>query len=428
MGSNRSGDRNRPTRNGQNRNIQRKRSAPSARQRDYYDEDYYEEERPVKRKQTNASDRTGKSRMSKKQLAKKRRIKIIAFIAEFFVLLLLLVAYWGITKVQDVKFVEIPEEDIEIATEVQQAEESGAMKGYMNIALFGVDSIYGELDKNTRTDTMIIASINMDTKEVKLVSVLRDTYMNQGNDNYGKANGAYAKGGAKQALSMLNMNLDMNIKYFVTSGFAALADVVDAVGGIEIDVQEEEISHLNNYQICIVGKPDGTLNAAGEPNYYAEPYVEYTPVEHAGLQTLNGVQATAYCRIRYVGNDFARTNRQRTVLEKIAKKAVTLNPNTLNKIAEAVFDKIATNLKLSDIISLMSGASEYKIVETAAFPFDGQFKTGRVGSKGSCVVPTTLEDNVVQLHKILFNEDWQVTDTAKKCSDKVYNDTSQYLN
>lgn len=406
----------------QHSDVQRKRSAPSTRQRDYY----YEDEAPVRRRSSQAKKGNTKQ-MSPKQLAKKRRIKILAFIAEFFILLLLIIAYWGISKVQDIQYVEIPEEDIEIATEVQQAEETGAMKGYMNVALFGVDSINGELNKNTRTDTMIIASINMDTKEVKLVSLYRDSYMNQGNDLYGKANGAYAKGGAKQALSMMNMNLDMNIKYFVTSGFAALTDVIDAVGGIEIDVKEEEISHLNNYQICIAGRPDGTLNAAGEPNYEAIPYEEYIPVEHAGLQTLNGLQATAYCRIRYVGNDFARTSRQRTVLQKVAQKAVTLNPATLNKIAEAVFPKVATNFKLSEIVSLMGGVADYKVVDNTAFPFEGMYKTGRVGSKGSCIVPITLEDNVVQLHKYLFDEEWTVTETAKKCSDKVYSDTSQYM-
>ena len=119
---------------------------------------------------------------------------------------------------------------------------------------------------------------------------------------------------------MLNMNLDMNITDFVTIGFDGLIDVIDAVGGIEIDVQENEIPHLNSYRISMVGKQDGTLNAKGEPNYVATEGVDYIPVTTAGLQKLNGLQATAYCRIRYVGNDFARTQRQRTVIEKVAKK------------------------------------------------------------------------------------------------------------
>lgn len=412
-------NRNKHTKGGSNT---RKRSAVNTREqrRDY---DYgYEEEQQTPRRQN-----TAKRKLSKKQLAKKRRRKIVFFVAEVVVLLLLIIVYWGMSKVSDIQYVEIDEDEIEIADEVQQAEETGAMKGYMNVALFGVDSTTGELEKNTRTDTMIIASINLDTKEVRMVSLYRDTYLNVGTDIYNKANSAYAKGGAKQAMSMLNMNLDMNIKYFVTSGFDALIDVIDAVGGIEIDVKEEEVVHLNSYQVSIVGKPDGTLNAAGEPNYYAEPYVEYTPVEHAGLQTLNGLQATAYCRIRYVGNDFARTNRQRTVLEKVAKKAITLNPAKLNAIAEAVFPKISTNFTLSDIVSLLGGVSDYSVAESTGFPFEGMYYTGRIGSKGSCIVPITLSDNVVKLHEFLFQEQWEPTDTVEQCSEKIKSDTSQYI-
>lgn len=398
----------------------RKRSAVNTREqrRDY---DYgYEEEYKKQRK-------APKKKLTKKQLAKKRRRKIVLFVAEVVVLLVLIIVYWGMSKVSDIQYVEIDEEEIEIAEEVQQAEESGSMKGYMNVALFGVDSTTGELEKNTRTDTMMIASINLDTKEVRMISLYRDTYLNVGTDVYAKANSAYAKGGAKQAMSMINMNLDMNIKYFVTSGFDALIDVIDAVGGIEVDVKEEEIVHLNSYQISIAGEPDGTLNAAGEPNYYAEPYVEYIPVEHAGLQTLNGLQATAYCRIRYVGNDFARTSRQRSVLEKTAKKAITLNPAKLNAIAEAVFPKISTNFTLSDIVSLLSGVADYSIAETSGFPFEGMYQTGRIGAKGSCIVPISLEDNVIQLHQFLFNEEWEPTETAKRCSEKIKSDTSQYI-
>lgn len=207
--------------------------------------------------------------------------------------------------------------------EIKQQLETGesAMKGYRTIVLFGVDSREGELEKNTRTDTIIIASINLDSHEVRMASVYRDTWLNLSTDTYNKANAAYAKGGPKQAINMLNMNLDLNITDFVTAGFDGLIDLVDAVGGVEIDVKESEIGNLNDFQISIVGKPNGTLNAKGEPNYEADPGT-YTPVKHAGLQTLNGLQATAYCRIRYVGNgDFERTQRQQAVLKTSSKKS-----------------------------------------------------------------------------------------------------------
>lgn len=374
----------------------------------------------------------GKKELTPKQLARKRRNKILLFIAEIFVILLLLVVFWAYNKASKIEKIEIKEEDIFIDPEVDKylTEETKSKKGYLNIALFGVDDTKSKLDGNTRTDTMLIASINQDTKEVRFISVLRDSYLNLSTDVYAKANSAYAKGGATQAINMMNMNLDLNIKDFVTIGMDGLVDVVEAVGGVEVYVTEEEISHLNNYQMCIVGEPDGTLNAAGEPNYYAEPYVEFQPVEEPGLQRLDGVQATAYCRIRYVGNDFGRVQRQQTVIREVAKQALKLNPTTLNNIAEAIFPKVATSLELSEILTLLADAPGYKIGESATFPFEGEYKTGNIGSKGNCVVPTTLEENVIKLHEFFFDsteENYTPSQTVKKCSEKIYNDTAPYL-
>ena len=129
--------------------------------------------------------------------AKKKRRKIVLFIIEIFVLLILLVVFWGVMKARQIQIVTIDDQDVEINEQVKEATETGAMKGYRNIALFGVDSRDGELDKSTRTDTIIIASINQDTKEVKMISILRDTYLNLSTDTYNKANSAYAKGGAE---------------------------------------------------------------------------------------------------------------------------------------------------------------------------------------------------------------------------------------
>lgn len=370
-----------------------------------------------------------KQNLTPQQAAKKKKKKIILFVAEICLLLLLVgiacVAWPILNQAQKIRVVDIGEDDVIMNEEVKESLESGdsRLHNYRNIALFGVDSRSGELDKNTRTDTIMIASINLDTKEVRLISVMRDTWLNMSTDTYNKANAAYAKGGPKQAISMLNMNLDMDITDFVTIGFDGLIDVIDAVGGVEIDVKEAEIVHLNSYQIAMVGKEDGTLNAAGEPNYVATAGVDYIPVERAGVQTLNGLQATAYARIRYVGDDFERTSRQRTVLTQVAKKAMTLNPATLNKIAEAVFPKIATSLDMSEILSLLSGIASYSVGETANFPFDGYVQTGRV-NKASVVIPVDLSKNVSLLHEFLFDESgYDPSNTVKKCSQKVVSDT-----
>ena len=286
------------------------------------------------------------------------------------------------------------------------------MKGYRNIALFGVDSTTGALTKNTRSDTIMIASINMDTGECKLVSVYRDTYLNLSNDSYNKCNAAYAKGGPEQAISMLNMNMDMNITDFVTVGFAGLTDTIDALGGIMIDVDSEEIKHINNYQICIAED----LNRS------------YTPVTETGYQLLDGLQATAYCRIRYTkGDDFKRAERQREVLQAVAEKAKSASPATLNTIANDVFQEVYTSLDLTEIVELLGEIGKYEITETGGFPEETYRKTGTIGSKGSCVVPSNLVDNVTWLHEFLFDDTaYTPSDMVKQCSAQIESDTSGY--
>ena len=395
-----------------------------AQSRNSYPEDTY-----TMNERTNRSSNHHKGgRPSSKKKGGKKKSKIILFVVEIMVLVLLLGALWFVTKGEKVNYVSINEDNIVIDEQVKAQTETGAMQGYWNIALFGVDSREGQLDKNTRTDTIMIASINQDTKEVKLVSVFRDTYLNLSTDQYNKANSAYAKGGPEQAINMLNMNLDMNITDFVTIGFSGLIDAIDAVGGVEIDVKESEIDHLNNYQISMVGKADGT-NAAGETSFTATAGKDYTPVTSAGLQTLNGLQATAYCRIRYVGNDFERAQRQRTVLTAVAEKAKTMSPATLGKIAESVFGETATSLQLDQIVTLLGDVASYNIGENDGFPFEENRSTGNIGKKGSCVVPVDLTDNVIKLHSFLFDEnDYTPSDTVKQCSEKIASDTGSYVN
>ena len=360
----------------------------------------------------------------KKNKPKKTGWKIALFIVEIFVICILAGACWAMSKANKIQHVQITDEEKKEELAINEViAESEVLAGYRNIALFGVDSREGQLGSGTRTDTIMIASINLDTKKVKLVSVYRDTWLNLSTDSYNKANAAYAKGSYKQAIAMLNMNLDLDIEDFATVGFDGLIDVIDAVGGVEIDVKEAEIVHINSYQISMVGHPVDYPGAV-EQAFEAEPYVEYTPVEHAGTQTLNGLQATAYARVRYVGSDLERALRQRTVLTKVAKKAMTLNPATLNKIADAVFPKVMTSLSLAEILDLLKDIASYDIGETTGFPFEGYIvPNGRVGS-ASVVVPVDLEKNVTLLHEFLFDEaGYAPSETVKKCSKKIASDT-----
>jgi LCP family protein required for cell wall assembly len=384
--------------------------------------------KPVKKKaqmsheeEIRARKAAAKKNAAKKK-EKKKRGKILLFIVEIFVLLLMVVVLYGVLKTEKVGKVELAKEDIVINEEVKEIEET-TMKGYRNIALFGVDSTTGALTKNTRSDSIMIASINLDTGDCKLVSVYRDTYLNLGNDTYNKCNAAYAKGGPMQAINMLNMNLDLNITDFITVGFEGLTDTIEALGGVEIDVTEAEISHLNNYQISMVGK-----TSDGE-HYTANAGTDYIPVTTAGKQVLNGLQATAYCRIRYIGDDFMRTQRQRTVLLAIAEKVKTASPATLNKIANDVFSEVYTSLDLSEIVELLGEVNKYQVVAQGGFPEETMRATGTVGAKGSCVIPRSLESNVKWLHEFLFeDEDYTPSEAVKEYSNKVAADTNSYVN
>ena len=316
----------------------------------------------------------------------------------------------------------IREENIAVNPEVKEkiveTKENGEENKYTgiyNVAFFGVDARDGSLGKGNRSDTIMICSIDMDKHEIRLVSIYRDTYLNLGNDIYKKCNTAYALGGPEQAISMINMNTDLYLTDYITVGFEGLMKAVDALGGIEMEVTETEISHLNNYQSTMAQEMD----------------IEYTPVAQAGRQTLNGLQATAYCRIRYGGgDDFKRTERQREVLLAIFDKAKSASPATLTSAVNAIFDngEIYTSLDVSDILDILGNITKYEVVGQGGFPEESRRTTGTIGSKGSCVVPVSLADNVQWLHEFLFeDEEYSPSDAVIEYSNKVEADTSGYV-
>lgn len=362
------------------------------------------------RKSSRSSGKNSERKMSRREIERKKRRNIIFFIIEIIFVVIVIMGLKVITTGEKAKKVELNYEDIIINEKVKEAEET-TMKGYRNIALFGVDSTTGSLSKNTRSDTIMIASINQDTGECRLVSVYRDTYLNLSNDTYNKCNAAYAKGGAEMAINMLNMNLDMNITDFVTVGFAGLSDTIDALGGVYIDVDEAGVKHLNSYQQCMAENLKRS----------------YTPVTSTGYQLLDGLQATGYCRVRYGGgDDFRRTERQREVLSAVADQAKKASPTVLPQIANNVFSEVYTSLDLSEIIDVLSNITDYNITATAGFPAEEHRATGTVGTKGSCVIPVDLEENVKWLHQFLFDDyEYTPSSTVKECSAKISADTGK---
>ena len=316
---------------------------------------------------------------------RKKRRKVL-FILEIIVLLLFIGGLYVYGQISakldkiDIQETDLQEQDIVTNDQAPQ------MTGYTTYALFGLNT--------ENSDTIIVASINNDTKAVKLVSVYRDTLLNVKDDTYSKANAAYALGGPAQAVNMLNTNLDLNITDYVSIDFDALVTVVDCLGGLDIPLSYAEIVHMNNY--CVE-----TAEETGK---------SYTPVELpepkpedqeaiVGTYHLNGVQATSYCRIRYTASlDMGRTERQRRVIQMIVDKAKKAGLSTIFDIMDQVFPMVKTSVSKTEILKLIPAMIGYCIDETTGFPQDYKFAT----VKGSVIVPTTLDSNVLKLHQFLY--------------------------
>lgn len=325
---------------------------------------------------------------------RKKRRKVL-FILEIIVLLLFIGGLYVYGQISakldkiDIQETDLQEQDIVTNDQAPQ------MTGYTTYALFGLDHRSKNEKLNTEnSDTIIIASINNDTKAVKLVSVYRDTLLNVKDDTYSKANAAYALGGPAQAVNMLNTNLDLNIADYVSIDFDALVTVIDCLGGLDIPLSYAEIVHMNNY--CVE-----TAEETGK---------SYTPVELpepkpedqeaiVGTYHLNGVQATSYCRIRYTASlDMGRTERQRRVIQMIVDKAKKAGLSTIFDIMDQVFPMVKTSVSKTEILKLIPAMIGYCIDETTGFPQDYKFAT----VKGSVIVPTTLDSNVLKLHQFLY--------------------------
>ena len=354
---------------------------------------------------SNKRKRRRKNRVIKwfKELSRRKKIALGAM-AAILCLLMTLVIFVA-SKIAKLQVEEIPDDEIIInqKEEIEVDEDFG--DGYTNFVLFGGDSRTGEVEKNINTDTIIIVSLNNETKEIKMVSVYRDTLLDVSRGSINKCNSAYALGGAVNAINMLNKNLDLDIKRYVTVDFGIVTDIIDLVGGIEVEVSEAEMRATNEYiwETAMVAGKEATL------------------IERTGYQTLNGVQATTYARVRKgVGDDYGRTERQRLVIKKIAEKVMKSDFATLNNIIDEVLPSISTNMPVSEIMKYARSFTKYQIGESTGFPFDKG--SGTIGSRGSCVYPITLTSNVSQLHEFLFGiEDYTPTSQVRNISYAIQN-------
>lgn len=344
------------------------------------------------------------------ELAERRhKRRLIAMIIAECLVLLFIFGYAGFAKkwnmIQRPEFAieNVKNNDLDVST-VEK------MKGYWTIAVFGVDARDRAIAKGTNADVNMICNINQDTGEIKLVSVFRDTYLNiSEGGSYNKMNQAYFVGGPEQAVATLNRNLDLNISDYMTFNWKAVADAINILGGVDIELSKAEFYYINSFIT-------ETVKVTG---------IGSNHLKKAGMNHLDGVQAVAYGRLRLMDTDFARTERQRKVITQAFEKAKKADFATLNTVIGTVFPNVASSVGVDDLVMNAKNISKYHIGETTGFP---QARgDANMGKKGAVVVPQTLETNVKQLHTFLFGEDdYTPSATVKKLSSKIAADSGMY--
>lgn len=329
------------------------------------------------------------------------RVLLIAVIC--ILVLLLAIEMFLYSKLSKIEKIEVKKEVIEESV----SEEAEHKTGYLNVAVFGLDSRDGSLGKGNRSDTMMIVSLNHETYEVKMVSIYRDTLLKLNDGSFNKANAAYAFYGPEGALALINQNLDMNINKYVSVNFNALVDVIDAVGGMNLDLTAEEVVHMNNY--CVE-----TSKVTGKDYTKIEPEV-------AGTYHLNGVQAVSYSRIRYTaGGDAQRTIRQRLVISKIMEKIQHINLSSVNEIVDSVFPQVATNFTMAEILTYAKDFQKYTLGESVGFPSARTSK--KLHGVGSSEIADTLVSNVMEVHQFLFADpEYQVSSVVQDIDNVIWN-------
>ena len=337
--------------------------------------------------------------IEKKKKRRKSILKILLIIFVVFIIIDLILAASGYfylkSKLSKIQYVPIDKSQIYIDETVKSN-----LATYRNIALFGIDARKDTFSKGYRSDCIMILSLNEQTKEAKIMSVYRDSYLDI--DEYGldKVTHAYSYGGPKLALSTLNKNLDLNITEFVAINFDTVRTVVDKVGGIDMHITKEETKYINGY--------------IDELNRIYKTNTKHITKE--GDYKLNGIQALSYARIRYTeGGDYKRTERMRDVLNLVFEKVKHLSIPELNDLADEILPHVSTNITENEIMAMIPQVASINITDNFGFPYH---KKGQMINKVYYSVPTNLEDDVKKLHKQLFNEDNYTPSKTVKSIDK----------
>lgn len=363
---------------------------------------------PPEENEPKHEDKINNGKKIKKQKPKK---KMNIFVKILLTLLILIVVFVTVVfstsyiylknKLGKIDYVDLKSTEITINHGVDES-----LATYRNIALLGIDARSDTFGTGNRSDCIMILSLNEKTKDVKIASVYRDTYLNIDGHGLDKVTHAYSYGGPKLALNTLNKNLDLNITEFVAINFDTVRVVVDSIGGVEIPIDSQEVKYINGY-INGLNKQFGTSSAN---------------ITTPGTYKLDGVQALAYSRIRYTdGGDYKRTERMRDVFMAVFKKAKTMNISELNNLANTILPHVSTNISENEIMGMIPKAISFNIKDSFGWPYETE---GKMITKVWYGVPINLQKNVSKLHESLFNEvDYEPTDTVKNISNDIIKTT-----
>lgn len=299
---------------------------------------------------------------------------------------------------------EIPAMNVNINLDESTQEK---LEGFWTVALFGLDNRDSSVDKGAHADVQMICSVNRETGDIRLVSVFRDTYLlnNLVTESYGKLNQSYYDQGAAGNAAVLGTNLDIAIDDYAALNWKAVADAINLLGGVEVELSKAEFYYINAFIT-------ENVSSTGIPS---------THLDGPGMQNLDGVQAVAYMRLRLMDSDYNRTERQREVVAKVLEKAKSADISTLMQIIDTVAPQIGVTMDVNDLIEIARNISRYHISATAGFPFTKE--EANMGRKGACVIPSTLESNVEQLHQFLYDdEDYVCSDRVKEISRQIIKD------
>ena len=363
---------------------------------------------PPEENEPKHEDKINNGKKIKKQKPKK---KMNIFVKILLTLLILIVVFVTVVfstsyiylknKLGKIDYVDLKSTEITINHGVDES-----LATYRNIALLGIDARSDTFGTGNRSYCIMILSLNEKTKDVKIASVYRDTYLNIDGHGLDKVTHAYSYGGPKLALNTLNKNLDLNITEFVAINFDTVRVVVDSIGGVEIPIDSQEVKYINGY-INSLNKQFGTSSAN---------------ITTPGTYKLDGVQALAYSRIRYTdGGDYKRTERMRDVFMAVFKKAKTMNISELNNLANTILPHVSTNISENEIMGMIPKAISFNIKDSFGWPYETE---GKMITKVWYGVPINLQKNVSKLHESLFNEvDYEPTDTVKNISNDIIKTT-----